>query len=529
MDYSKLLLFLCLFIALVKTVPLPPLDPASLLGDDIEEEGDVELPPLPPNTEGVDLPPIPPNTEEVDLPPIPPNTEEVDLPPIPPNTEEVDLPPIPPNTDLPDENENEEVELPPLPPNTDLPGGDEDTLPPAELEIDSPEGADAPFDISLENPDGPVEVENPAQPEEPIYVDPEADQEPQDISTDTNGAVADNIGNITNEIIGIISYAIKSSLENELGTEANDESTNGFINNVVVDLFNKHADEIKSAIGEILNNDINNGDYESIASEAANKVADILSVDILDAIASNLNFNLDFEKISDNVLNGTTENVKEFIMKSLETSDAVVDDTLTNETSDDIAISNANDIATMVTNGVSYIIKNNLCESLGEQLGGVCENLANTIIVSIAGILNNIVTSSIDSASGNGLTIACSIIPSDVFKELTGVVTEAITGQFEKNGNVDTENINKIANNILTIIINAIEDLLCADRQENDFGSVIIKDIGGLASHIINRVNSINDEVTSTLNDENTSENAIGGIATGFSDLQNTIKDSIEG
>jgi len=481
MEYSKLLLVLCLIIALTKAIPVPPANPSEVLGEN-----------------------EPLNNDEAGLAPeVAPANEE----------EQAEIPQV------------TEVEAPNF------------------EEKQEPEGEPAPEQIqeAEEVPETEQTVaaepaQEPAQ-EEPIFVDPEADQEPQDISADTNTVVSENIGNITNDILGSVSFNIKSALEEELGTEANDEATNGLINNVIVDVLSKTSDDIKEAVGKILENDMNSGDnFQGIAADAASKVAEVLGHNVLTSIASNINFNLDFENISKNVLSSTTENVQKFIEKNLEASKAVVDSnitndsTLTNDSSEDVTVSNATDIATMVTNGVSYLIKSTLCEALGAEAKDSCENVANSVIVSVAGVLNDIVKNSINSASGNGLNIACSAIPAEVFQQLTGVVTEAVSSQIGKDQ--ENGNISNIANSVLTLIINSVEKLLCDGRTDSteENGSVIIKDITGLATHIINKVNNINDDVVSTLNNEKQeSETTSGSIISSVSGIQEGIKSEANG
>jgi len=269
-----------------------------------------------------------------------------------------------------------------------------------------------------------------------------------------------------------------------------------------------------------------NTDSQTIAAETAGKIAAVLGDNVVTSIAENININLDYENVANNVISNTVGNVEDFVKKSIDTSKAVVEETLTNESSNDIAISNANDIATMTTNGVSYLIKSTLCE--GSENAETCENIANSIIVNSAGILNEIVSSNIKAAEeGNGLNIACSTIPGDVFEKLTAVVVDAVSAQLGESA--DGDSVGKIVNNILTLIINSIEDLLCANRTDaSEEGSVILKDITGLATHIINKVNNINDNVVETLNEEKEEDNTTisGTIATGITDIQDTIKEA---
>jgi len=513
MEYSKLFLVLCFIIALTKAIPVPPIDPATFLEEIQSGEFKNEIPEdnAPANNEVVE---DPPHVVEVEA----PNYEEYDQ-----NDEPAPAFVVEHFEEPEDEQNQEFAEVPE--PVQDEPVQDEP-------EQDEPV-QDEPVQVEPEQVE-PVQDEpaqnEPAQ-DEQIFIDPEADQEPQDISTDTNNVVSENIGNITNDILGSVSFAIKSALEEELGTESNDIATNGLINNVIVDILNKTSDNIKGAVGDILKNDMNNGDnYEQIATNAAEKVADILGHNVITSIASNINFNLDYENISKNVLSSTTKNIQKFIQSNLETSKAVVDQTLTNESSEDMTISNANDIATMVTNGVSYLIKSTLCESLGDDTSDVCDNISNSVIVSVAGVLNDIIKNSVNSANGNGLTIACAAIPSEVFQKLTDPVTNAISSQL--NTNNEAESVSKMANNVLTLIINSVENLLCADRAKNnedESGSIIIKDINGLATHIINKINNMNDDVVSTLrNEKEENQNVSGDIASGISNIQESLKTEVE-
>ncbi|ORX87575.1 hypothetical protein BCR32DRAFT_289230 [Anaeromyces robustus] len=496
MDYTKLLLLFCLLVALTQAIPL---DLSKLFGGDDDDE---------PLFGGIGK-----ALEDDDIDTLPPKSLPV--------ADEDSLPTssktLPPEDNLPPKSLDEDITLP----TKDLPEG-LDTLPTKNLDDEMttteslpPKSIDESSlptksldDETLPPKDIP---QAPAQPpvihtsqDEPIYVDPEADQVPKDISTDTMGAVSDNIGNITNDIIGNISYNIKTALEKELGTETNDESSNDMINNVVVDLLTATAEDLKVAIGDLLNNDLNTGDFETIAKETGLKVAQVLGHNVITAIAKNINLNLDFEDIANNVLNDTSENVSSFVKKALLTSEAVVEDTTTNETSTDISVSNANDVSTMVTNGISYLIKSTLCQNLGDaNAASVCENIANTVIVSGAGILNKVISGAINSATGGGLSIACSLIPGELFKQLLGTLTNAIAGAINK----DDENASAIANNVITIIINTVENLLCGGKTaaatgSDNVGSVIIKDIAGLANHIINKVNYMNEDVANSLRKE---------------------------
>lgn len=515
MKYSNILLVFFLLVVVTQAIPL---DLSKLFGFGDDEDDEPAFGGIGKAVEDEDIETLPakslPVAEEDSLP-----TSSKTLPPedtLPPKgLDEETLPTkdLDGLDSLPPKDLEDEVTTETLPPKSV-----DETLPPKSVDETLP-----PKDIPV-GPAQPPAI--PSTQDEPIFVDPEADQEPKDISTDTMGAVSDNIGNITNDIIGNISYNIKTALEKELGTETNDESSNDMVNNVVVDLLNTTADQLKAAVGELLNNNLNSGDFEKIAKETGLRVAEVLGHHVITAIAKNININLDFEDIAKNVINDTSSNVSDFVKKSLDTSEAVVENTTSNETSSDISVSNANDVSTMVTNGISYLIKSNLCQNLGDaNAAQLCENIANTVIVSSAGILNKVISGAINSATGGGLSIACSIIPGEIFKQLLGTITNAIAGAINK----DDENAATIANNVITIIINTIENLLCGGKSADnsgDVGSVIIKDVAGLANHIINSVNTMNENVSKSLIKEMKVENipdVSDNISNAIANIQSAI------
>jgi len=152
------------------------------------------------------------------------------------------------------------------------------------------------------------------------------------------------------------------------------------------------------------------------------------------------------------------------------------------------------DIASLVTNGISNLIKNNLCATLGNGANDLCESISSTIINSISGILKGVIKASINTATGNTLTIACSIIPSEIFRKLSSVVVNAISSQIGKSGG-NSENVNNIANNVLTVIINSVENLLCDGVSTNGAGDAIINDISSFINKITNKSKYMNTDV----------------------------------
>jgi outer membrane biosynthesis protein TonB len=66
-------------------------------------------------------------------------------------------------------------------------------------------------------------------------------------------------------------------------------------------------------------------------------------------------------------------------------------------------------------------------------------------------------------------------------------------------------------------------------NNEDESGSIIIKDINGLATHIINKINNMNDDVVSTLrNEKEENQNVSGDIASGISNIQESLKTEVE-
>jgi len=350
---------------------------------------------------------------------------------------------------------------------------------------------------------------------------PSFEQEPQDISIDANVDVDSKIDDISNDVLSSISYSVKSSIEKDLGSKPNDSSTNGMVNKVVVDLLSKTSDKIKSAISGILKKDIQHIDFQTIANKAAGKVNEVLGNDVLVDIASNIK-NVDYKNVANNVLSNTADSVQDFIKKSLDAGKSIV-----NQLSDEVSISDTTGISEMVTNGVSFLIKRTLCESLDDNIKENCNNLSKGIIVSSVEILNKIISSNIKAASGNSISVACSVIPSEVFEKLPSVISNAVS---TISGSANDNDVNKITNTILTVIINSIESLLCSEKHNtNENGIVLLNDIGSLANNIIRKVNGINNDIVLTLNDKKGKENNISSsIASIISDIQNTIKDKVE-
>eukprot|EP00833_Pecoramyces_ruminatium_P007858 jgi/Orpsp1_1/1181890/evm.model.c7180000079035.1 len=183
------------------------------------------------------------------------------------------------------------------------------------------------------------------------------------------------------------------------------------------------------------------------------------------------------------------------------------------------------DVAYVVTTSVSNLIKNNLCSTLGNGANNLCEEISTNIINSISGVLTNVIKTSISTATGNSLSIACSIIPNNIFKTLSDTIATAISSTIAKNGGADPENVSSINNNVLTIIINTVSNLLCSGGTTTDSGDVIVSNIFNLINKITHKASYINTNVSSSLvNGSELVDGTDRNIAEGFSDIQNSIK-----
>lgn len=188
-------------------------------------------------------------------------------------------------------------------------------------------------------------------------------------------------------------------------------------------------------------------------------------------------------------------------------------------------ISEDADVASIVTDLVSQLIKNNLCSTLGNGVNNLCEEISASIINSISGVLNNVIKTSINSATGNTISIACSIIPNELFKTLSGTIASAISSSIAKNGSADPENVSNITNNVITIIINTVEHLLCSSGSTSADGNVIVNNISNLINNITHKASYMNSNVSSNLvNGSELVEGTDKSIADGFSNIQNSIK-----
>jgi hypothetical protein len=183
------------------------------------------------------------------------------------------------------------------------------------------------------------------------------------------------------------------------------------------------------------------------------------------------------------------------------------------------------DIASIVTESVTQLIKNNLCSTMGNGATDLCDEISGNVIKSISGVLNSVIKTSINNVTGNSLSVACTIIPREMFKNLTGTLAKAITSSIAKSGNPDSENISNITNNVITIIINSVINLLCSGNTANNNGNVVISSLTDLVNNITEKTSFMNENVSSNL--LNGSQLAAGvekTIATGFNQIQNSIK-----
>lgn len=182
------------------------------------------------------------------------------------------------------------------------------------------------------------------------------------------------------------------------------------------------------------------------------------------------------------------------------------------------------DVATVVTTSVSNLLKNNLCNTLGNGANTLCENISSNVLNSISGILKTVIQKSINSASGNTLSIACAIIPNDIFKNLTGAIANAISSSVAKNNGGNTENVSTMTNNIITIIINTVSHLLCSGGSTGADGNVIVSNITNLINNITHKASYMNENVSSSLVNGSQLIGTDKNIAEGFSDIQESIK-----
>jgi len=252
---------------------------------------------------------------------------------------------------------------------------------------------------------------------------------------------------------------------------------------------------------------------KKIAKEGAKNVSDVINKEIipnLDGLFKEGNF----EKFAKQAIDNVNKNVQEFIQKSLETSRAVIDQTLSNGFNELVSdAASKKDIPSMVTDGISFLIKNNLCNSLGDDFDDVCETVANSIIVSTSGIINDIIRSSINAMSGNTISVACAVIPSEIFKNLSSAVITTVGTQINNLTHNNDEIAIKIANNVMNIVINTVDHLLCGNKSKLDkSGNAVFKNVDELTENITKKVEKI----------DNGNNKEI--IASDITDIQNTIE-----
>lgn len=288
--------------------------------------------------------------------------------------------------------------------------------------------------------------------------------------------ISENVQGYVDYILSNISYTIKTVLEQELGSEVNAPATIDAVNGVVVDVLSKTNEDITTVVVSALGEDV---DEASAAADAANKVAEILNAKVAEAVAANVS-DIDSATVSEKIVADVADVVKDYIQKNFDTSKVVAD---------------TDDVPSMVLNGANYLIRTNLCKTADDA--ATCEALANTVMDAITDPLKEIVNENIVTEN-NAMTVGCSAIPSAMFEKLGNVVTDAITAQIE------AENAPKTTYPVLALVANVVEHILCVDRPDavNQEGKIIINDITDIATHIVNKVNQINNEVSFALDNK---------------------------
>lgn len=331
---------------------------------------------------------------------------------------------------------------------------------------------------------------------EPVEIEPVVPAVVPAVGAQPEVEISENVQGFVNYILSNISYTIKTLLEKELGSEINDPATSGIINNVIVDVLSKTNEDITTAIVSVLGDDTK----ETAAAEAASKVAEILSTVVTEALTANVK-EVDAATVSQSIVAAITEVVEKYIQSNFETSKIIVP---------------SEDVAAMVINGADYLVRENLCKTVGVENAAVCATLTNTIMDVINEPLKEIINNNISNVENDAMTVGCSAIPAEMFKTLGSKVTEAIT---EK---LDAEKAPKATYPVLALVANVVENILCVDRADvaNDQGKVIINNVKDIGTSIINKVNQINNEVNFAI------ENAVNdkvGVTSSMAVIKNAL------
>ncbi|ORX85867.1 hypothetical protein BCR32DRAFT_275953 [Anaeromyces robustus] len=326
------------------------------------------------------------------------------------------------------------------------------------------------------------------------------------------------INDMAFEIIDNVSDSLQDAFKEELKPE----NANEVVNKTINDIVNKNSDNLLKIIQDFIQKNIKNGNIEKMANDAAAQIAIVLDEKIIPSITDKIKIDENFEKFTKDVLDNAGKNIHNFIENAF---------AKTKEFTDNLNINSSSDISSIITNGIGYLIKKTLCKSLGHELSGVCENISTTIIVNITEILNGIVRTSINAASGNSISVACNVIPTKILGDLSHIIVNTITKQISDTTHNDTEQAQKITNNIISIITNTIENLLCGKVKNTDM-NVINRDPNDIAVDLIDRFNNISKEVITNLNNgtgnKNGSENTLADkITKDIHDIQKTMKNDI--
>ncbi|ORX76913.1 hypothetical protein BCR32DRAFT_283678 [Anaeromyces robustus] len=318
------------------------------------------------------------------------------------------------------------------------------------------------------------------------------------ISVSNNNEIelsSQDINDMSYEILDNVSDSLQNAFSEELNSDPS-INTNEIINKTINDIVNKNSEKITKVIRKFFKDNIKFGNLEKLANEATSKIATVLDEKIIPSITSKIKIDENFENFTKNILDNAGKNIHNFIQNTL---------VKTKEFTDHLNIDSTSDISTILTNGIGYLIKKTLCKSLGNEISGICENISTTIIVNISEILNGIIRTSINTISGNSIYIACNSIHTNILNDLSHIIVNTITQQINITTHHDTEQAQKIANNIIDIINNTVENLLCGKAKYTDI-NIINKDPKDIATDLIDKFNDIGQEVIINLMNDNDNE-----------------------
>lgn len=302
--------------------------------------------------------------------------------------------------------------------------------------------------------------------------------------------VANGLGTVTGSVVNTVGNVVSDTVNANI-------DLNTTVDNVAdtVDIVAETASDKISSVGNnatgLVNSVINN------TADSVNEVVD----DVINPFIGNTTVG----NAVSGVVDTTTETVDD-VSEVLTSTIANTVDGVANISED--VIKRITQLVRIIVNGVSGILNKTLCIATDANSDiSTCKDIVSEIINSLSSAISQILLNNInvDSSDNSTFSILCSSLPSDLFNQLTSIVNSILNDKLNISDDSSLLSFsNEISNNIITIVVDTIENLLCQDNS-NDNGNVsftsnnltnfttkIVKKLGNLSTSLFSKINTDN-------------------------------------